>query len=73
MSYPLTALMSQLSAGQGPVMGRVVALDGARVVAATPQGRLVIAPASVLAVGDRIVIRDGLAYLSPRTTTVVAV
>ena len=72
MSFPLTDLAARL-APPGACLGRVVALEGGRVVAATPAGRRVALPASPLRVGDRVVIREGLAYLSPAVRDAVAV
>lgn len=72
MSFPLAELVSQL-APPGPTFGRVVALNGTRVVAATPRGRRLAVAATTLSVGDRVVIRDGLAYLSPVVSNSIAV
>ena len=72
MTFPLAELAAQL-APPGPTFGRVVALSGTRVVAATPKGRLLAMAATSLAVGDRVVIRDGLAYLSPTVSNSVSV
>ena len=72
MTFPLAELAAQL-APPGPTFGRVVALNGSRVVAATPKGRRLAMAATPLAVGDRVVIREGLAYLSPVVRDSVAV
>ena len=72
MTFPLAELAAQL-APPGPTFGRVVALSGTRVVAATPKGRRLAMAVTPMAVGDRVVIREGLAYLSPGVREVVAV
>lgn len=72
MTFPLAELAAQL-APPGPTLGRVVALAGNRVVAATPKGRRLALAAMPLAVGDRVVIREGLAYLSPAVKESLAV
>ena len=72
MSFPLTDLARQL-AGNQPILGRVVALNGNKVSAATPQGLRLATAATTLAVGDRVVIREGLAHLAPAARVVVAV
>ena len=71
MTFPLAELAARL-APPGPTFGRVVALNGTRVVAATPKGRRLAVAATPLAVGDRVVIREGLAYLSPGVRDAVA-
>jgi len=64
MTFPLAELAARL-APPGPTLGRVVAINGTRVVAATPKGRRLAVAATSLAVGDRVVIREGVACLSP--------
>ena len=72
MTFPSAELAARL-APPGPTLGRVVALNGTWVVAATPKGRQLAVAATSLAVGDRVMIREGLAYLSPVVDMAVAV
>lgn len=64
MSFPLTDLAARL-ASPGSRLGRVVA--------ATHSRRRVALVATPLRVGDRVVILEGLAYLSPAVRDAVAV
>ncbi|MBF0127751.1 MAG: hypothetical protein HQM02_11135 [Magnetococcales bacterium] len=52
--------LQRLIASQRPVVGRVVAVTGGMVRMATAQG-VVEVSGSGLAVGDRVVVRDGMA------------
>ena len=59
MSQPVHDLQ-RLIASQRPVAGRVVAISGSMVRVATAQG-VVEVSGSGLAVGDRVVVRNGVA------------
>ncbi|ABK45290.1 hypothetical protein Mmc1_2797 [Magnetococcus marinus MC-1] len=59
MSQPVHDLQ-QLIASQRPVSGRVVAVTGGMVRVATAQGVMEVS-GSGLAVGERVVVRDGKA------------
>ena len=73
MSYPITSIAAALTSRK-PTLGRIVARSGDQLICATPGGRrTALAGASGLAIGERIVIRDGLAYRSPAVTTRVMV
>jgi hypothetical protein len=72
MGYPLTELISQLSPRRAE-LGRIVMITGRQALAATPNGRRTVAPATAMQAGDRVVIRDGLAYRLPLAQASVAV
>lgn len=57
----LTRLLSQDS----PVVGAVVGIDGARIRVATERGAAIARTLDTLAVGDRVLIRNGMATRAP--------
>ncbi len=68
MSQPLIDLQRLLARRQTPT-GRVVAVvTGGMVRVATPQGVVEVVAETGLAVGDRVVVRDGRAAKSQGTT-----
>lgn len=72
MSYPLVDLVNQLSP-KSESLGRVITVQGNRVLAATPSGLRTVTAAAGLAVGDRISINSGFAYKAPLATTTIPV
>ena len=71
VTFPLAELAAQL-APPGPTFGRVVALNGTRVVAATPKRRR-LAVAAVAVSGRSGGDSGGLAYLSPVVNNAIPV
>lgn len=72
MSYPLKDLVSQLSSKESGY-GRVVEMIDSVAIVATSRGRKRAMPSGTLSVGDRVVLKDGIAYLSPVSSHSVAV
>lgn len=72
MSYPLSELSAALTS-RASTLGRVVGRKGDQVICATPNGKRQAVAAQTLGIGDRVVIRDGLAYRSPAVGVRVAV
>lgn len=72
MSFPLKEL-SRLLAPESGVIGVVVGFNGALVRIATEKGAVMARTLDQLAVGDRVVIRQGLAVRSPVARTVFPV
>ena len=72
MSYPLIDLINQLST-TNEVLGRVVSIQGTRVLAATPKGLQSVTAAAGLSVGDRVSINAGFAYKAPSATVIIPV
>lgn len=64
MSFPLQTL-SQLLAPDTSVLGSVVAINGNAVRVATARGALQVHTVETLAVGDRVLIRNGMASKAP--------
>lgn len=64
MSYPLKEL-SRLLAQDGAAVGVVVGANGTLVRLATEKGAVLARTFDVLAVGDRVLIRNGLATRAP--------
>ena len=71
-SFPLQELTARLSP-RTATLGRVVSSSGAQLVCATPDGRRVAMAGQGVGVGDRVVIRDGVAYRAPSVALEVAV
>ena len=66
MSYPLHELRRQLSA-RASTVARVVRREGSSLTCATPGGRRDVISGPGVRPGDRVIIRDGVAYRAPRT------
>ena len=64
MSFPLQTL-SQLLAADASVLGSVVAVDGNAVRVATARGALRVHTVESLAVGDRVLVKNGIASKAP--------
>lgn len=64
MTFPLKEL-SRLLARDTAVVGAVVGVDGALVRVATEKGAVLARTLDALAVGDRVLIKNGLATKSP--------
>ncbi|MBF0143557.1 MAG: hypothetical protein HQL59_08910 [Magnetococcales bacterium] len=67
MSQPLIDLQ-HLLAGRQSMTGRVVALNGGMVRVATAQGVVEVTAETGLAVGDRVMVRDGRAIKNHGST-----
>ena len=72
MSYPLIDLVNQLSP-QGATLGKVMSIQGNRVLAATPRGLQSVTAAAGLSVGERVSINAGFAYKAPSATITIPV
>ena len=64
MTFPLKEL-SRLLATDQAVVGSVVGVDGASVRVATERGAVVTRTLDSVAVGDRVLIRNGIATRAP--------
>lgn len=64
MTFPLKEL-SRLLATDQPLVGSVVGVDGALVRVATERGAVVARTLDSVAVGDRVLIRNGIATRAP--------
>jgi hypothetical protein len=72
MSYPLKELSRLLAQDSGSV-GVVVGFNGALVRLATEKGAVMARTLDVLAIGDRVLIRQGVAMKAPAATEVFPV
>lgn len=72
MSFPLKEL-SRLLAQDSSSLGVVVGFNGALVRLATEKGAVVARTLDVLTVGDRVLIRQGVAMKAPAATDVFPV
>ena len=72
MSYPLHDLKARLSTRK-PLLGKVVRREGTTLICATPEGRREALSGPNVKVGDRVVIREGVAYRSPRVLVSIPV
>lgn len=64
MTFPLTAL-TRLLAPDATLIGSVVGIDGSLVRVATARGAITVSSTDVLSVGDRVLVRNGLAVRAP--------
>lgn len=64
MTFPLTVL-TRLLAPDATILGSVVGIDGSLVRVATARGALTVNSTDVLTVGDRVLVRNGLAVRAP--------
>ena len=64
MTFPLKAL-TQLLAPESAEMGSVVGIQGSLIRIATARGAVMARTVDVLAVGDRVQVRNGIATKSP--------
>jgi hypothetical protein len=64
MTFPLQELSRLLARDQAAV-GSVVGVEGALIRVATERGAVVARTLEVLAVGDRVLIRNGMATKAP--------
>jgi hypothetical protein len=64
MTFPLQAL-SRLIAPDSPLVGSVVGFNGTLVRVATERGAVTARSLDVLAIGDRVLIRHGMATRAP--------
>lgn len=64
MTFPLKEL-TRLLAQDTPVLGSVVGIEGAMVRVATERGAMLARKLDTLAVGDRVLVRNGLAARAP--------
>lgn len=67
MSYPLKEL-SQLLAQENTALGVVLEIDNATVKLATSQGAVTARTLDPLKIGDRVVVRNGIATQAPVAT-----
>lgn len=72
MSFALKELAHLLSS-EAQVVGAVVAIDGARVRVATEKGAVTARSLDALAVGERVLVRNGIATRAPVARQVFAV
>ena len=72
MSYPLKELQRLLAQDSGSV-GVVVGFNGALVRMATEKGAVMARTLEVLAIGDRVLIHQGVAMKAPAATQVFPV
>lgn len=72
MSYPLKELSRLLAQDSGSV-GVVVGFNGVLVRLATEKGAVMARTLDVLAIGDRVLIRQGVAMKAPAATEVFPV
>ena len=72
MSYPLKEL-SRLLAQDSSGVGVVVGFNGALVRLATEKGAVLARTMEVLAIGDRVLLRQGVAMKAPAATAVFPV
>ena len=64
MTFPLTVL-TRLLAPDATLIGAVVGIDGSLVRVATARGAIMVSSTDVLTVGDRVLVRNGLAVRAP--------
>jgi len=64
MTFPLKVL-TQLLAPESAEMGSVVGIQGSLIRIATARGAVMARTVDVLAVGDRVQVRNGIATKSP--------
>lgn len=64
MTFPLKEL-TRLLARDTPVLGAVVGIEGSLVRVATERGAMLARTLDTLAIGDRVLVRNGLATRAP--------
>lgn len=64
MTFPLTAL-TRLLIPDATLIGSVVGIDGSLVRVATARGAITVGSTDALTVGDRVLVRNGLAVRAP--------
>lgn len=72
MTFPLKEL-SRLLKQENTQMGIVVAMSNATIKVATPQGAMTVPSQETLKIGDRVLVRNGMATRAPVATRTFAV
>ncbi len=72
MTFPLREL-ADLMTSEATLVGVVVGIEGAQVRVATQRGGRLVRTQEVLQVGDRVLLREGLALRAPTASRVFPV